>query len=87
MTSDHIPSIPTLDLVSNVDCVTFGVLRALARVLEHAAALYANGYSPDDAIRRALRAYHGSAALEGAVRPVWAVVVRIEDEWQEIQRR
>jgi hypothetical protein len=87
MTSDPTSSIPTLELVSNVDSATFRVLRALARVLEHAAALRSNGYSPDDAIRGALRALHATAALEGAARPVWAVVVQIENEWQEIQRR
>jgi len=87
MTSEPTPSIPTLELVSNVDCVTFAILRELARVLEHAAALHSNGYSPDDAIRRALRARHATAAFEGMARPVWAVVVKCENEWREIQRR
>ena len=53
-----------------------GVLQALTRILEHAAAMLAEGYSPHVAIVAALAVHRPSLALAQVARAAWALALR-----------
>ena len=57
---------------------TAGVLQALARILERAHALLAEGYSPDIAILAALAEHQPRLALARVARAAWAIALHEE---------
>jgi len=60
------------------DTDTTRILQALTRILEHAHAMLAEGYSPDVAILAALAEHQPRLALARVARAAWALALHEE---------